>query len=238
MRKLLTLLFATTLSLAAKNALAQSIVPTIDTIWTDPWGYQHLHNYLNITTSTPFTIDWKVVETNFPTDWLPLFQVCDNNNCYPSLTLLPIGGTGKTKTSLLYNNGLGEFRMTIDLTSAISYGVHYIRFKLSSNATTDTAVETFVFTRRTTGVNSVAKYTDDIVLYPNPANSELNVVFSANADIENMAVYNTVGQEVYTNHVSGNTANINLSPVPSGIYFLKLINSHGAVVATKRFTKQ
>ena len=236
MKKLLTLMLGAALTFGAAKSEAQSIVPAHDTIWSSATGAATLNNFLTIS-SGPFTIDWKVSATDFPDDWKPLFQACDNYNCYPSSLLLPIG-PGKIKTSASYPNGVGDFHMLIDLSTATSYGTHYVRYKFMSNSTTDTAVETFVFTRMTTGVTSMVKSTDDVVIYPNPANNELNVVYDANADVKNIAVYNIIGKVMTVYKVTGESANLNLEAIPSGIYFVRLLNSHGAVVATRKFTKQ
>jgi hypothetical protein len=237
MKKLLTLLLGASLTFAAAKSEAQSIVPTHDTVWTSAPGAVTLNNFLNIT-SGPFKINWNVSATDFPEDWKPLFQACDNYQCYPSATLLPIGASGKTKTSDDYVNGTGDFHMLLDLSTATSYGTHYVRYKFSSNSTTDTAVETFICTRTTTGVTSMVKSVDNVVIYPNPASSELNVIFDPNADVKNMAVYNIIGKVMTVYKVTGESANLNLENVPSGIYFVRLINSHGGVVATRKFTKQ
>ncbi len=238
MKSLLIILLGATISLFGAQASAQSMTPAHDTIWTTaPSGSITITNNIAITTTTPFTIDWKVVETNFPADWQSIFQACDNNSCYPLPTLLPISA-GRTKTSAEYFNGPGAFSIGADFASVTSYGTYYVRFKFMSNATTDTTVETFIFNRTTTGVSSLIKSTDDVVIYPNPANNELNVVYDANADVKNIAVYNIIGKVMTVYKVTGESANLNLEAIPSGIYFVRLLNSHGAVVATRKFTKQ
>lgn len=83
------------------------------------------------------------------------------------------------------------------------------------------------------------KQAPEIVLYPNPAINELNVLYDAKADVKNIAVYNLIGRlmTVYKTAENG-SANLNLEGIPPGIYYVWLINSEGNIVATKKFTKQ
>jgi hypothetical protein len=74
--------------------------------------------------------------------------------------------------------------------------------------------------------------------YPNPAQNEVNVAYDANADIQNIALYSIIGKVLRVYKVTGNSANLDLENIPSGFYFVRLMNSHGDAVATRKFTKQ
>ncbi len=79
----------------------------------------------------------------------------------------------------------------------------------------------------------------EISMYPNPAHNELNVIFDAASDVKNILVYNIIGRVMSVYKITdSNSANLNLENIPSGIYFVRLINSHGEMVATRKFTKQ
>jgi len=78
----------------------------------------------------------------------------------------------------------------------------------------------------------------EVLLCPNPANDELNLVYDANADVKNIAAYNMMGTVMAIYKVDGPSANLNLEAMPSGIYFVRLSNSYGQEVPTKKFTKQ
>ena len=88
-----------------------------------------------------------------------------------------------------------------------------------------------------TNVNNT-KPAEDFVLYPNPAYNELNVVYDASLDVKNIAVYNIIGKVMSVYKVSGTSANLNIENIPSGIYFLRLYNSTGSVILTRKFTRQ
>jgi hypothetical protein len=75
-------------------------------------------------------------------------------------------------------------------------------------------------------------------LYPNPALNEINVVYDGSADVKDIAVYNLIGRVMMVYKVTGSSANLNIENIPAGIYFVRLLNTHGNVVITRRFTKQ
>ena len=184
------------------------------------------------------TITWKVIETNFPSDWQAGTGICDNNQCYSSGLLWP---SGTTKTSFSYAAGvLGDFHMQIDLDGATTLGCYYYKVRLSNQVVpTDTAIETYIVCKNSITAVPTVKSTDDILLYPNPATNELNIVYDASADIKSIAVYNIIGKTMTVYKVTANnSANLNLENLPSGIYFARLINSQGNVVVTRKFTKQ
>lgn len=55
--------------------------------------------------------------------------------------------------------------------------------------------------------------------YPNPARNILNV--KANDNIENIAIYNLLGQKVISQNVNAFTSNINITSLTTGLYILK-----------------
>jgi len=201
----------------------------------------------NITGSN-LALKWHVTTaTDLPADWLTsaAFGICDNYTCrYNSGLFLwnDTTNTGATITSTYYANSAhdssGSFSLSLDLTSAVTLGVHHVTINIA---------DTFGYSKNvvfnisklvsTAGVPNVIS-PSDIVLYPNPAGNELNVVYDASADIKNIVVYNIIGKVLTVYKVSGLSANLNLENMPSGIYFVRLYNSTGNVVATRKFTKQ
>ncbi len=68
------------------------------------------------------------------------------------------------------------------------------------------------------GINSVAVQ-PEIIIFPNPNKGSFNVKCSY--EIQNIAVYDVVGKEVYTAVVNNFSANIQLKNIQKGVYFLK-----------------
>ncbi len=70
--------------------------------------------------------------------------------------------------------------------------------------------------------------------YPNPTNGELNV--TAQNTIENIAIFNVLGQKVLDVNVDATTSQINVSNLTTGAYFMKV--TVDGVVGTYKILKQ
>lgn len=79
-----------------------------------------------------------------------------------------------------------------------------------------------VFENPTLSINSFTKNT--ISIYPNPSNDIVN--FSSNETIENITIYNLLGQEVFSQQINSNEYKLDISNQPIGTYIAKL-NSNG-----------
>jgi hypothetical protein len=71
-------------------------------------------------------------------------------------------------------------------------------------------------------------------VYPNPATSVINI--SNTTAINEVAIYNFLGQSVLNKSVSGNNAEINVENLSNGIYVLKI--KSGSNQSTIKFTKK
>jgi len=199
----------------------------------------------DVTVSTgSVTLKWQVVGTTFPADWLTeaAFGICDNNTCINNTNSTYLWNnttkSGPVFTSNPYTpTGDDDFHLQLNL-KGVSSGTHMVTVNLADLSLNSRAI-TFVINKpSTTAVQNVTSPESSTILYPNPANNELNVVYDANADVKNIAVYNVIGKVMTVYRVSGNSANLNIESIPSGIYFVRLFNSSGNVVVTRKFTKQ
>jgi hypothetical protein len=73
-----------------------------------------------------------------------------------------------------------------------------------------------------------------ITIYPNPVRDELTVTNTEN--IENVVIYNALGQVVKQFAVNAEQLQINVSDLQEGIYTLRLQNKNGTMI-TKQFVK-
>jgi alpha-tubulin suppressor-like RCC1 family protein len=73
---------------------------------------------------------------------------------------------------------------------------------------------------------------------PNPVTTELVVRSSELGDINEIIIYNPLGEKVFQSHVSNLTSQISVdvSQLPSGIYFIRVKTDKG--IRTKNFVKQ
>lgn len=242
--KKIFILFSIIAALSSTIVKAQSFSVTHDTInYSWPNGYPStikIYDYIINPGATPadsIYLKWKIISSDFPSDWIDNTGICDNNSCYSMSTVLASSGMN---TSRAYHIGTtGDFHLQIFLATATTNGCYYATIRLYNVAVpTDSATATFIVCKVPTAVPTV-KPAEDINIYPNPATSELNVVYDASADVKNIAVYNIIGKVMTVYKVTSNSsANLNLENIPSGIYFVRLMNAHGQVVATRKFTKQ
>lgn len=80
-----------------------------------------------------------------------------------------------------------------------------------------------------TWVEGVSELEKSLLMYPNPATRMLNV----SGEFTSLEVYNTVGQRLFTQEVTG-SAQIDLSSFSNGVYFLRVSNNGETLV--KKFT--
>lgn len=92
-------------------------------------------------------------------------------------------------------------------------------------------VDNFVFTKLD-GVGVTENETAEVKVFPNPANSVLNVT-TGNANT--LEIVNFIGQVVYTQPVNADQVQINVSDLSSGVYFVRL---KGETTITKKFIKE
>lgn len=72
-------------------------------------------------------------------------------------------------------------------------------------------------------------------MYPNPASTNLNIEFSDNSR-KTLTFKNVQGQTVMTKQVNAFAASINVSALPSGIYFISIESENG--IQTVKFIRQ
>jgi len=85
---------------------------------------------------------------------------------------------------------------------------------------------------------ATASITETVKLYPNPNSGMLNVFISGRTENKFLiSIYNTVGQQVYTQEAAGNEFKINLEAIDmsSGLYLLEAVNVEGNYLAKSKF---
>lgn len=232
---------ATTFTTSATSSAS----PNADTVYANvQFAANNIYDNISSVASGGVIIKWKVIATNFPADWQTgaALGVCDNTLChsnYSNTLWNSSTNTGTSYTSGTYSTAGGDFHLALDLSSTTTTGKYYLTVQLADNSNANsTKTVTFLIGQNPTGVNNVTK-TDDIALYPNPATDQVNVVYSADDNIKTIAIYNIIGKVVKVyNPLDNSSAKLNIENIPSGIYFVRLIDTQGNVVATRKFTRQ
>lgn len=76
--------------------------------------------------------------------------------------------------------------------------------------------------------------TSSVKIYPNPATTTLN--FEANQLVDEIAIYNMLGQQVITKKVNAQMSSIDISSLSNGVYVVK--SSANGISVSSRFTKK
>ncbi len=247
MKSFIYILFCCIFLFSTSAVEAQSFTLDSSVVHANVAGLVNVNDNITNTTANSITLRWRVIATTFPPDWLSgsAFGICDNHTCYynspGSGVSMPLWndttGTGLTFTTDPYTPGHGDFHLSLNF-AYVSVGTHSVTVAITLPlGGTDTA--TFVINKVPSAAPSIVKSADDVVIYPNPTRDELNLVYDPASDVKSIAIYSIIGKVMAVYKVTdNNSANLNLENIPSGIYFARLVNSHGAMVATRKFTKQ
>ncbi len=252
MKKILLVLSMIAVGLSPLTVSAQTATFTVqrDTVYMSVITSADSTDYITNITGGDLTIKWRVTNaSDFPPSWLAdtAFQVCDDVQCRNNASNQlwnSLSGSG-TQFSAVYHSNITHdyaenFAFFPNLVGAVS-GSHWVNVTLTdftSGSAGYSKTITFVVNHTALGLNPINR-SSDISLYPNPAHDELNVVYDPSADVKTIAVYNIIGKLMTVYKVSDPAgANLNIENIPSGIYFVRFMNSHGEAVVTRRFTKQ
>ena len=78
---------------------------------------------------------------------------------------------------------------------------------------------------------------EDMLLFPNPTNSILNVSFNTIPQNTKIELYNSIGALILSETMSNKTNTVNLSELSSGIYFMKVLEGN-KVIAVKKIIRE
>jgi hypothetical protein len=70
-------------------------------------------------------------------------------------------------------------------------------------------------------IETTTKY--DINISPNPASNSIKI--TSNTELKNVEIWDILGQKIFSGDFNENTAEIDLSNLRSGLYFLKMSDS-------------
>lgn len=220
---------------AAKNSFAQQTFsfPKDTVRYAVQYnGVEDVSNNVKNETTSPLKINWKIVDHNMPTTWSSTFGLCDNVTCYGANI---VGKPGTSQLTDTFSSTL-PFKISMQFNNS-DPSTRYVTVELKEGIYTDSM--TFIMEKFPSNVNNVKQNNDGISLYPNPASDELNVRFSAAAGINYITVYNMIGKALTVYKVTAsNSAKLDIQNLPSGIYFIRLSDNQGRIVATRKFTRQ
>ncbi len=255
-RILLAIMVSVALLPSVAKAQTASFTTAADTVWMDVLTSADSNDEITNIVGYNLTLKWEVIAApTFPAAWYAdtALSICDNASCRNNTgSILWNGTSGHMITSTYYANAThdstGAFGFFPSLGGCTIGGTRAITINIA-DSTRGTAGYgyskhmVFVVTHPGSTLSTagnIATTTDNSVnLYPNPAKDELNVVYSPAADVKTITVYSIIGKIMGVYKVTDTEgANLNISNMPAGIYFVRLTNSNGEAVVTRKFTKQ
>lgn len=242
MKKLRLLIASALLMGVSVPSIAQTFSLDKDTAkaWWVPGGYVvDIKMKATNTSSSPIQLDWRIATFVKDAGWV-LGSACEpSGKCYgasePGLT----DGT-KTFTSDPMAAGVANnFVIDFDADAAAQYTKATVVLDVSvGGGTIKKAV--FVGYKNPTGINTVLLQDNDVAIFPNPAANYIDVTYNASSDVKTIALYNLIGKVVSVFKVTDkNSARCEFSAdMPSGIYVVRIADSKGNVIATRKITHQ
>lgn len=225
----------------ALGANAQSFGLDKDTskgYWTTDSSPIELHIKASNTSSSPVTINWRMSSLYKDIGW-SFDGACDNVDCkYDATPGLTNGAT--TFSAFPINSGeFVDFKIDFKTNNVALNTKAYAVVDMS---TTGGAIKKAVFIayRNALGISTSILQDNDIAIYPNPAQNYIDVVYSPSSDVKTIAIYNLIGKAVSVYKVTDkNSARCEFNAeMPSGIYVVRVADSKGAVIATRKITRQ
>ncbi|MBL7713280.1 MAG: T9SS type A sorting domain-containing protein [Chitinophagaceae bacterium] len=224
------------------GAEAQSFNADKDTSklgWIYP-GYEiEPHISFTNTTSGSISLNWKLTNLYKDDKWL-FNGACDNVLCYTEDVPGLIDGKGTFTANPIAAGEKLDFKMIFNGNDAVTGTKALGTIEMWVTGETPKKA-TFLATKGTTGIKTVVlKGNDDIVIFPNPASSYIDVIYNPASDVKTIAIYNLIGKAVNVYKVTDkSSARCEFSAdMPSGIYIVRVADSKGNIIATRKITHQ
>jgi hypothetical protein len=206
--------------------------------WVFPGGDMQIFNKIINKTSAYIKVQWHVVDYHMDPGW-DCGGICDNITCYTWDDNLKNGVTKNVTDTITPNGPIFDNHVILNGNSAAGNTKGWIRIRYKDIVSMDSTEATFVGYKMGSGV-SIVRYDDNVTIFPNPAQNYIDVLYTSSADVKTISIYNIIGKLVSVYRVSSNTSahcEFN-NDMPSGIYLVRLADSKGNVVATRKFTRQ
>lgn len=243
MKKMILGMFLAAGFLASKSASAQYFVVDTDTSkskWMAPT--YSVEGKIRVTipssVSGPVQIDWNVTSIVEPSGWNW------SGFCEPSSLGSCWTPDADMKGGKLYATGSmapgysNTFKSDFDGDAAADYTAAYVTINLAYASQTKKIV--FAAYKTPTGISTSVLKDADVNIFPNPANNFIDVMYASSADVKSITVYNLIGKAVSVYKVTDkNSAHCEFpADMPSGIYIVRVADSRGNVIATRKITHQ
>lgn len=223
---------------AAKNSSAQYTLDkdTSKGYWGGS-GYVETKIKATNTGSSPLVLDWRMSALSLAPGW-NLSSACEPSGyCYSGTQPGLKDGTKTFTTDPIASSG--NFLVDFDCDAAALNTMSYAVLEVSASGGAVKKIA-FVGYKNPTGVSTFTHTDEDISIFPNPATSYIDVLYSPSSDVKTISIYNLIGKVVSVYKVTDkNSARCEFNTdMASGIYLVRVADSKGNVIATRKITHQ
>jgi hypothetical protein len=238
MKKILLFLCGLSLVLSTKDVTAQSFTMQSGNADTAKAYYNgtddlNVYNYIKSTSANNIYIKWHVTSQSLAPGWT-ITGFCDNYICDPT------PGINVPHISDGYGPTFEDFHAQFGgLSAAQNNTFSYMKVTAKDTISGTTRNLTFIGYKNPQGIGSTVTSFDDITIFPNPAREAVNVIFDEKAGVKTIAIYNLIGKVMNVYRPTDNgSAKLDIDNIPAGVYFMRLMDGKGHILATRRFTRQ
>jgi hypothetical protein len=240
MKTILPVLFLALSLFSVSASSAQGFLTEYgDTVIVNLNGRQSVDvpNSIKSGTSNSVVVTWRVIDHYFAPG-LSANGFCDNIECRDSLGTI----TGASYTTAAYGSYDIFYATFRDYGAAVG-SVSWVKLYVTEGpaGTIGGTSRTLVFMVNKNTATGIAntRNNDNVSVFPNPARESVNVLFERESNVKTIAISNMIGKTMRVfKPTDNNSARLDLDNIPSGIYFIRLMNGDGHIVATRRFTRQ
>ena len=212
--------------------LSGQLVLTPDTLnisFPQDTAYYDIHMTVANNYNGPVNFWWRLVKTDFPPTWTT--QVCDLNTCY----FEGVDKCPKHNPNIIAG-GTSSDAMYVKLNPKNTTGTTSMWFKLYSNADLTIIVDSLLINVISFTTSREEVSYDQITLFPNPATDQFSLKEDVN-EIKNLEILDVNGK-LLDRMIYGDGKLYSVSKLPSGLYFVRLVDRRNEQVKTLRLYKE
>lgn len=220
---LILLLLATSV---ASTGVAQRYTFSPSNTWeAEYYMADETENQIDIVneTSEVLAFKWRMIKSTFPSEWSWYF--CDLGSCF-------INVPDSNEMDLTSAGGDAYFLCHVEFNGFVGTGeLQVFVFEIGDEVNGDTVT----FRYSTTNVLGVEKDSENskVLLYPNPASDVLYISIQVPLLVDQIIVYNILGQPVHVQ--KGAVPELSVAKLPAGQYLLTLAYRDGTRETRKFF---
>lgn len=161
------------------------------------------------------------------------------NSAAKKRTLLGGGAWGSTATQTAWTSITVPITYSSDSASVFPDTVLIIFSACALNPANSPKIHDTLDIDNTTdvlGIGNINAPHDNVNLYPNPAQTEVNIAITGNYQANRVEVYDITGKAIGAYSVTNNSLTINTQSYPSGLYIYKLFDNTGAELNVGKFS--